>query len=147
MELLCYLADKRHTKFRHRQTVQAFTFARIISPMSEQATATKRPFPLESFVQIHIVFEYRIQRTPTRTNRAIQTRWQSFNVAIQLSQTYIDHRGYPDARALWIAERMFLKKYHSRHLPDVRLVQWRARLRGDAFILSEYQVFLPLSSD
>lgn len=115
--------------------------------MSEQATASKPRFTPEDLVQIHIVFEYRIQRTPTRTNRNTQTRRESFNVFLRLSRRNLDNRGYPNPQALWFAERMFLKEYNAKHLPDVRLLQWQARLRGDPFILSEYQVLLPLSID
>ena len=98
-------------------------------------------------VELHIVFGYVIQRVPTRTKRTVRTRSADFNVYLKLSRANLDERGYPSARALWVAERMFLKGYREKHLPDVRLLQWKARLKGDTFVLSEYIVLLSPSLD
>jgi hypothetical protein len=112
------------------------------------STNTDRKMPsAEDEVEIHIVFDYVIQRVPTRTKREVLTQKQDLNVYMKLSRTNLDERGYPNARALWAAERVFLKGYNDKHLPDVRLLQWEAHLKGDSFILSEYRVMLPPSLD
>ncbi len=101
----------------------------------------------EDEVELHIVFDYLIQRTPTRTKRRVQTRKDNFNVHLRLSRGLLDDRGYPAARALWHAERMFLQGFNKKHLPDVRLLSWTSRLKDDPFILSEYEVLLPRTLD
>jgi hypothetical protein len=115
--------------------------------MAGKATLSeKQPSP-EDKVEIHIVFDYVIQRTPTRSQRQLRTRQEDFNVNLKLSRKNLDERGYPDPRALWFAERMFLKSYNDKHSPDVRLLQWKAHLKGDSFVLSEYRVLLSTSID
>lgn len=115
--------------------------------MSATATRSEKPPSPEDKVEIHVVFDYVIQQTPTRTQRQILTRQQDFNVHLKLLRKNLDEKGYPDPRALWFAERTFLKGYNDKHMPDVRLLQWKAHLKGDAFILSEYRVLLPSSTD
>jgi hypothetical protein len=115
--------------------------------MSDTTTPSdKQPSP-EGEVEIHIVFDYVIQRVPTRTKRKVLTRKQDFNVHMKLSRTNLDERGYPNARALWAAERVFLKGYNDKHLPDVRMLQWKSHLKGDSYILSGYRALLPPSLD
>ena len=109
--------------------------------------APEKQLSLDDEVEIHIVFDYVIQKTPTRTERQVLTRKEDFNVRLTLLRKSLDERGYPDPRALWFAERMFLQSYNNKHLPDVRLLEWKAHLKGDFFILSEYQVLLPASMD
>jgi hypothetical protein len=115
--------------------------------MTRTPTPSENPRSPEEEVEIHIVFDYVIQRTPTRTQRQIQTRQENFNVLVKLLRKSMDEKGYPDPRALWFAERKFLEGYNHRHFPDVRLVQWKAHLKDDPFILSEYRVLLPTSMD
>ena len=103
--------------------------------------------PLDDEVEIHIVFDYVIQRTPTRTQRRVLTKKHQLNAFLKLSRKNLDERGYPDPRALWFAERMFLKAYNDKHLPDVRLLRWSCRLKDDTFVLSEYRVELSLTLD
>ena len=115
--------------------------------MSDAPMPTESMPSAEDEVEIHIVFDYVIQRVPTRTKREVLTWKQDFNVYMKLSRTNLDERGYPYACALWAAERMFLKGYNDKHLPDVRLLQWKAHLKGDSLIVSEYRVLLPPSLD
>ena len=115
--------------------------------MSDATTPTENLSSAEDEVEVHIVFDYVIQRVPTRTKRKVLTRKQDFNVYMKLSRTNLDERGYPNARALWAAERMFLKGYNDKHLPDVRILQWKSHLKGDSYILSEYRALLPPSLD
>ncbi|MGE3701812.1 MAG: hypothetical protein AB7G08_23940 [Hyphomicrobiaceae bacterium] len=116
--------------------------------MSESQSSDENREPASSpdeEVEIHLVFDYIIQRVPTRTKRAVFTRNDDINVFLRLSRKHLDERGYPDAAALWFAEGMFLKFYNKKHLPDVRLLGWKSHLKGDVFVLSEYRVMLPPS--
>jgi hypothetical protein len=115
--------------------------------MPATTTPSEKPPSPEDEVEIHIVFDYVIQQTPTRTQRQVLTRQEDFNVHLKLLRKSLDERGYPDPRALWFAERTFLKAYSDKHMPDVRLLQWKAHLNGDPFVLSEYRVLLPPSKD
>jgi hypothetical protein len=115
--------------------------------MSGRITPSEKPPSPKDEVEIHIVFDYVIQRRPTRTQRQVLTRQEDFNVSLKLLRKRLDEKGYPDPRALWFAERMFLKSYNDKHLPDVRLLQWKAHLKDDSFILSEYRVLLSVSID
>ena len=110
-------------------------------------TPDKKPPSPEDEVEIHIVFDYVIQQTPTRMQRQVLTRREDFNVEVKLLRKSLDEKGYPDPQALWFAERTFLKCYNDKHSPDVRLVKWKAHLKGDSFILSEYRVLLSASLD
>lgn len=101
----------------------------------------------EDEVELHIVFDYLLQRTPTRTKRQVLTRSDDFNVYLRLSRNLLDERGYPVARALWHAERLFLQAFNKKHLPDVRLLRWTSHLAGDPFIMSEYTVLLSRALD
>jgi len=102
---------------------------------------------LDSEVELHIVFDYTIQRVPTRTSREVQIKNLDFNVHLMLRRSHLDEKGYPCAPALWHAERMFLSGWNNKHLPDVRLLKWNSHLKGDDFILSEYRVLLSPSID
>jgi hypothetical protein len=115
--------------------------------MSGAITPSEEPTSPEDKVEIHIVFDYVIQRRPTRTQRQVLTRQEDFNVSLKLLRKSLDEKGYPDPRALWFAERVFLKSYNDKHAPDVRLLEWKAHLKGDSFILSEYRVLLSASMD
>jgi hypothetical protein len=101
----------------------------------------------EQQVRVHIVFDYTIQKVPTRTERQVLMCKQDFNVHLNLLPKSLDDKDYPDPRALWFAERVFLKAFNEKHLPDVRLIEWKAHLKGDSFILSEYRVLLPATTD
>jgi hypothetical protein len=98
--------------------------------MSGMTTASEPPPSSEDETEVHIVFEYVIQRVPTRTQRNVATQRDDFNVSITLKRKNLDERGYPDPHALWFAERTFLKAYNEKHLPNVRLLRWRAHLKG-----------------
>jgi hypothetical protein len=97
--------------------------------------------------KIHIVFDYVIQKVPTRTDRKVIYSRQDFNIFLNIQPKSLDERGYPDPRAMWFAERMFLKAFNNKHLPDVRLMEWKAHLKDDPFILSEYRVLLSPAAD
>jgi hypothetical protein len=98
-------------------------------------------------VTIHIVFDYVIQKVPTRTERKVLFLHQDFNVILNILPKSLDEKGYPDPRAIWFAERMFLREFNKKHLPDVRLTEWKAHLKGDAFVLSEFRVLLSPECD
>jgi hypothetical protein len=98
-------------------------------------------------VEIHLLFEYILQRVPTRTNRKILTKNDEFHVHLRLDRKNLDVRGYPDPRALWFAERQFLTEIDKKHQPDVRLLRWRVHLVNDPFVLSSYEVFIPRAAD
>lgn len=115
--------------------------------MSDAITSPEKVAPPGDQVEIHMVFDYVIQRTPTRTQRKVLTRSDHFNVFLSLLPKHLDKRGYPEPRALWFAERQFLIEFNKKHLPDVRLLQWKAHLKNDPFVLSEYHVLLPRSMD
>ena len=115
--------------------------------MSGTITPSGKQSSPDDEVKIHIVFDYVIQKTPTRTERQVLTRREDFNVHLTLLRKSLDEKGYPDPRALWFAERMFRKSFKDKHLPDVRLLEWKAHLKGDFFVLSEYRVLLPASAD
>lgn len=115
--------------------------------MPDTRIPSKKSALLKDEVEIHIVFDYVIQRTPTRTQRQVLTQKEDFNVHMKFQRKNLDDRGYPDPRALWFAERMFLNALNEKHLPDVRLLQWKSHLEGDSFILSEYRVLLASSID
>jgi hypothetical protein len=106
-----------------------------------------KPVDPSDEVEIHIVFDYLIQITPTRTNRRVLTESHDLNVLLKLSRKNLDDRGYPHPQALWFAERMFLKAFNDKHLPDVRMLQWKAHVKGDTFVLSEYSVSLSCALD
>ena len=98
-------------------------------------------------VTVNLVFDYTVQKVPTRSEGKILTKKDQFYVYLQLLPKNLDERGYPDPRALWFAERKFLEGFEKKHLPDVRLLQWSARVDGDSFVLSEYQVLMARSGD
>lgn len=98
-------------------------------------------------IEIHLIFDYVIQQVPTRTQRQLSNRHDFFEVRMKLSRKDLDEYGHPSPQALWLAERTFLQGYNNKHLPNVRLTRWRAHLKGDAFVLSEYRVLLPASTD
>src|SRR5262245_54322211 len=98
-------------------------------------------------VTIRIVFDYVIQRVPTRNNRKIETRKEKFGVNLTLKRSELDANGFPKPGPLWFAERMFFKNFDYKSIEHVRILRWQARLDGNPKVLSEYQVLLSPSLD
>lgn len=101
----------------------------------------------EDMVEIVVVFDYTIQRVPTRKNRKIQTRKSGTKVYLNLRRECLNAEGIPEPRALWHAESLFLKELKNKHLPDVRLMHWQSHLEGSTKILSDYRVLLSAALD
>jgi hypothetical protein len=95
--------------------------------------------------QIQIVFDYTIQKVPTRARRSLAFRHLTIHVLMQLKRRDLRHDGTPTPRALWFAEKKFRERYYETHLPDVRLIEWKSHLADSKQILSEYRIFLPAS--
>jgi hypothetical protein len=109
-------------------------------------TTASNPSDDETKVRVHIVFDYTIEPVPTKRNAAsIIQRHLDLNVYLDILPKSLDERGYPDPRALWFAERQFIKALEEKHTPEVRIIAWRSHLKGDPFTLSQYAVHLPSS--
>lgn len=101
----------------------------------------------EETIELRVVFDYTVQKVPTRTHRDVLVNRDGLAIQITLLKTSVDEKGYPDPRALWFIERTFLKAFNEKHPPDVRLLGWQSRLEGDSFTLSEYRVLLSTSAN
>lgn len=108
---------------------------------------TPNPPASEDMVEIVLVFDYTIQRVPTRNNRKIQTKKSGTKVYLSLRRECLNAEGIPEPRALWFAESMFLKELKNKHLPDVRVMHWQSHLEGSTKILSDYRVLLSATLD
>lgn len=117
-------------------------------PANDPATdVDEPPPPVSNQLTLQLLFEYELQKTPSRTDRTRRVRRDSLSVLLTLSATSIDEKGRPDPRALWYAERMFYGAFNEKHLPDVRLTRWTCRLADSPILLSEYRVTIPPEMD
>lgn len=93
--------------------------------------------------EIHLVFSYTLQKTPTLSARGTLMRNAKVDFRLKLDIAHVLPNGAPKPQALWFAECHALKIVSEHITPDVRLLNWQLRLNGRDEVLSEFQILVP----